>query len=117
MASSYDVALPLDGALPLATAQRIQITQQLHDLWRETVGRLTDLSIRFHSDLGGSADDTSAELTDTRRMLVEIEAALRRLESGTYGRCDACERRIPFERLELRPQHRYCVACGGLERP
>jgi DnaK suppressor protein len=41
----------------------------------------------------------------------EIDAALRRLEAGSYGTCLACGRVIPFERLEVVPAADRCVAC------
>jgi RNA polymerase-binding transcription factor DksA len=43
--------------------------------------------------------------------LDEIDAALGRLESGTYGRCERCGRPIMPARLEARPTARTCVAC------
>lgn len=45
--------------------------------------------------------------------MTEIEHALQRLETGTYGSCEACAAPIPFERLEAIPSARYCVACPG----
>ena len=41
--------------------------------------------------------------------LLEIEAALERLERGTYGICQACGRPIAAERLEALPATRFCV--------
>ena len=46
-----------------------------------------------------------------RRTLDEINAALRRLDDGTYGRCQGCSQPIPAARLEILPQARYCVRC------
>lgn len=39
----------------------------------------------------------------------EVQAALDRLEEGTYGRCEICGRAIGDERLEASPATRYCV--------
>jgi RNA polymerase-binding transcription factor DksA len=50
----------------------------------------------------------SADLQDT---LDEIEAALARIDAGTYGACTKCGKAIPEERLELRPMSATCVAC------
>jgi RNA polymerase-binding transcription factor DksA len=44
--------------------------------------------------------------------LEEINAALARVEDGSYGACGSCARPIPFERLEVTPQMRFCDACG-----
>ena len=41
--------------------------------------------------------------------LGEIDEALRRLEAGRYGVCQACGRPIPDERLEALPAARFCV--------
>ena len=41
----------------------------------------------------------------------EIEAALKRIDDGTYGTCVACGAPIPFERLEIVPAADRCVAC------
>ncbi|WP_369132086.1 TraR/DksA family transcriptional regulator [Modestobacter sp. I12A-02662] len=41
----------------------------------------------------------------------EIDAALARLDAGTYGRCVHCDSPIPLERLEFRPFAAGCVSC------
>ena len=45
--------------------------------------------------------------------LGEIDAALARIQAGTYGRCTGCQAEIPEERLELRPFAGTCVACSA----
>jgi RNA polymerase-binding transcription factor DksA len=49
-------------------------------------------------------------LEDVNRELEEVEAARRRLEDGTYGRCEDCQQEIPPERLEAIPTARRCAA-------
>ena len=41
----------------------------------------------------------------------EIDEALTRLEDGTYGTCEACEKSIPLARLRALPYARMCVEC------
>jgi DnaK suppressor protein len=41
--------------------------------------------------------------------LLEVEAAVQRLERGTYGSCQVCGRPIGDERLEAMPATRFCV--------
>jgi RNA polymerase-binding transcription factor DksA len=48
---------------------------------------------------------------DLQRTIEEIDAALARIDDGSYGRCTGCGTAIPEERLELRPFARTCVAC------
>jgi DnaK suppressor protein len=40
-----------------------------------------------------------------------IEGALGRLESGTFGVCERCGKKIAAARLEALPFARYCIAC------
>jgi DnaK suppressor protein len=47
--------------------------------------------------------------------LVEVDAALRRLDTGRYGRCERCASDIPDARLEAIPEVRLCVACQERE--
>ncbi|MFB9322005.1 TraR/DksA family transcriptional regulator [Cryptosporangium minutisporangium] len=49
---------------------------------------------------------------DLLRTIEEIDAALERIEAGTYGRCVRCGGSIPDERLEFRPHAAGCVACA-----
>ncbi len=48
-------------------------------------------------------------------MLVEVDAALARLEAGTYGLCRACGREIGTERLEAVPYATLCIDDKRLE--
>jgi RNA polymerase-binding transcription factor DksA len=42
--------------------------------------------------------------------LVDVERALRRLDDGTYGTCEACGAAIGEERLLAVPAARFCVS-------
>ncbi|MBY8870599.1 TraR/DksA C4-type zinc finger protein [Micromonospora sp. PLK6-60] len=54
----------------------------------------------------------TALLADARRRLAELDAALDRLDAGTYGTCERCGSPIPAERLAVRPSARTCVGCA-----
>ncbi len=41
--------------------------------------------------------------------LDQINAALERMDQGTYGVCEVCGKDIPFERLEAIPYTAFCV--------
>ena len=43
------------------------------------------------------------------QVLSEIEAALKRIEDGTYGTCAACGKAIAPERLEAHPWASLCI--------
>jgi DnaK suppressor protein len=44
-----------------------------------------------------------------RDTLAEIDAALQRIEAGTYGICEGCGKPIAAERLSAIPWARYCI--------
>lgn len=67
--------------------------QHQADMGTETFNRERDLSILEHID---------AELSD-------VEHALRRLDDGTYGVCEACGQPISEDRLEAMPAARFCL--------
>jgi DnaK suppressor protein len=46
---------------------------------------------------------------DAARQLREVEAALGRIENGSYGTCQTCGKAIPEERLEAIPWASLCV--------
>ena len=52
-------------------------------------------------------------LATTPRDLMETEAALQRIEKGTYGRCESCGGAIGRQRLLALPATRYCIACSA----
>ncbi len=68
------------------------VDQHQADMGTETFEREKDLSI---------LEAIEAELAD-------VEHALRRLDEGTYGTCEACGRPIDDERLEALPATRLC---------
>ena len=43
--------------------------------------------------------------------VARIDAALRRVDAGTYGRCVECEEPIAFERLRALPFALRCTSC------
>jgi len=45
--------------------------------------------------------------------LAEIDAASERVEAGTYGTCERCQREISEARLRALPSTRYCVQCAS----
>lgn len=48
---------------------------------------------------------------DAQARVAAIDAALGRVEAGTYGVCESCHRPIPEARLEALPEATLCVAC------
>jgi DnaK suppressor protein len=51
-------------------------------------------------------------LTKVREELDEVEEAMKRVEDGSYGRCEACGNTLSTEELDASPLARRCPACS-----
>jgi DnaK suppressor protein len=63
-----------------------------------------------------SIEDVNKEIAFTMgeresEMVTEIDEALRRIDDGTYGKCQRCGRDIDERRLEALPTARYDAEC------
>lgn len=76
-----------------------------------------DLSDIFDNENpGGGSNDVDrghalALAEFARGSAADVDAALQRLASGRYGRCDRCAARIPLARLRALPETTVCVDC------
>ena len=74
-----------------------------------------DLSIGQDDHIADSASETYMRELDggleenAERLLSEIDAALGRIENGTYGTCEVCGRPIDEERLRALPWATLCI--------
>jgi DnaK suppressor protein len=59
--------------------------------------------------LGREIDYTLGD--NAEQVIAEIDGALRRIESGTYGTCATCGNEIPVARLEANPWASLCIDC------
>src|SRR5438445_9115109 len=80
---------------------------------REASGNLSSMPIHM-ADIG--SDNFEQEFTlslmeNEEGTLDAIEAALERLDSGTYGLCEECGVKIPKARLLAIPYAPFCVKC------
>jgi RNA polymerase-binding transcription factor DksA len=51
---------------------------------------------------------------DFQAILNQVEAALKRLDDGTFGTCQRCGQPIGAERLEAFPYVAYCINCRNI---
>jgi DnaK suppressor protein len=72
-----------------------------------------DLSDRATSTMNR---DLSYQLTTgEREMLKRVDAALDRIEAGTYGECVNCSKKVQVGRLDAVPWARHCIDCQELQ--
>jgi DnaK suppressor protein len=115
-----------------APAEPFDARTVLIALRAELVGRLRELTGSFDELVAASADSNADDEHDpegatiafersqldtivrhVRHQLAETDAALGRVEAGTYGVCEVCGRPVPAARLEARPVARTCVGCAA----
>jgi DnaK suppressor protein len=77
----------------------------------EEIGALTDnhLADTATATLDREIDYTLEE--NSGRMLAAIDAALKRIDDGSYGTCSACGGEIAAARLEAYPWASLCIDC------
>ncbi|MGE5239620.1 MAG: RNA polymerase-binding protein DksA [Chloroflexota bacterium] len=46
-----------------------------------------------------------------RKLIKKIDKAIERIDSGSYGICEACSQEITIKRLEARPVTTLCIEC------
>ncbi|MDD3517545.1 MAG: RNA polymerase-binding protein DksA [Chromatiales bacterium] len=50
-----------------------------------------------------------------RKLIKKIDEAMKRIDSGDYGYCEACGIEIGIRRLEARPTATLCIDCKTLQ--
>ncbi|MFO7959858.1 MAG: TraR/DksA C4-type zinc finger protein [Nitriliruptoraceae bacterium] len=101
-------------------AERAQLLEQVAELdaeadvnnWRE--GGFDD----DPADAGSASfeRETAQSLSNhSRRLLTQIDDALRRMDQGIYGVCEQCGKQIEPERLEALPYAMLCMECKRRE--
>jgi RNA polymerase-binding protein DksA len=77
----------------------------------EEIAATTDnhLAETATATLGREIDYTLGE--NSGHVLVDIDAALKRIDEGTYGTCVSCGSEIPLGRLEAHPAASLCIDC------
>jgi DnaK suppressor protein len=102
----------LDARARLA-AERESLSAQLDDLAPSTE-RSGDYDENFADSAQVAAEQGESRVlaASLRDQLDEVDAALERLNAGTYGLCLRCGEPIGDDRLAVMPATRYCINCA-----
>jgi DnaK suppressor protein len=96
--------------------RRNEITGQVNHLEQDLREEIAD----NQNVPGDMADHGSGELNqhlsvtlmeNDRIELERIEKAITRIEAGSYGKCEVCEKTIPMARLKAIPWATRCINC------
>lgn len=98
----------------LLEAEREDLRAQLAELgFGESGGLNYDSNFADTSQVTAERGEAEALAGKLRDALAEVEAAIGRLEDGTYGRCERCGKPISSARLEAKPAARRCIDCAS----
>ena len=101
----------------LLQEERTSLENQLTELGYGEVGRLSyDSNFADTSQVTAERGETEALARELRDALEDVERALRKLESGSYGLCEKCNRPIAPARLEAMPAVKTCIECASAQR-
>ena len=104
----------LRESLKLLKEEESVVQAELDDLGFTSDGKV---DVHFDEGFADAAQTTSERarvlsLADgLKQRLDDVQAALHRIESGTYGKCERCGKDIAPERLEAIPAARLCMPC------
>ena len=116
-----------------ATARPIGAHSEIDDLTvhlprlREALEHQREFRIEQLAELSGDATTAQAVADDPQEQVTlalqagaaaalgDIDAALYRMDTGDYGRCQRCGIAVALERLEIVPSAALCTACQYAE--
>ena len=88
--------------------QRSFRQEQLRQLAGPTTSRAED---RLQRQTAAQMEVRIKLAASARMVLADVEAALTRMNEGTYGICHLCRRPVDRQRLTIVPQARHCARC------
>lgn len=106
----------IDAATSELQAEREKIIHQLAELGANDQGDLTG-DVEFGDGFADAAAATAERsevlgiVENLMSLLREVDAALVKVDEGTYGTCEVCGKKIGAARLEFRPTSTRCVDC------
>jgi len=116
------VAVDVERFRKLLEEERRRVVDAIEYLHKENPGSIEDETEDQTQD--NLADTATATLDreidctleeNSEHVLEAIEAALKRIEDGTYGTCVNCGKPITEERLAAIPWATHCIDCKRLE--
>ena len=104
----------------LLLEERQRVVAAIENIEKDHQGSMSDETGEdavFDNHLADTATETYDRELDytleenSEHVLADIDAALKRIEDGTYGICTNRGEQIPLERLEARPWATLCIDC------
>jgi RNA polymerase-binding transcription factor DksA len=101
-----------DAALKRQLEEKLERLQQRLESIRRDVAKAHSLDAAEQAQERENDQVVDAIGVETAQSLREIQAALARLEAGSYGICERCGEEIAPARLAVLPEAVLCVRCA-----
>jgi len=92
---------------------REDVERARQETYGALAGPVTDSGDQATADL--LTDLGQAEISRDLREVKDLEAALARIDQGTFGKCIECGAEISFKRLAVHPVAARCAACQRID--
>jgi RNA polymerase-binding transcription factor DksA len=93
--------------------ERDSLRARLSELGYGVVGVDYDSNFADSSQVTAERGETEALAARLQETLAEVEHALAKVDSATYGTCESCGTAIGAARLEAKPAARNCIDCAS----
>jgi DnaK suppressor protein len=97
-------------------AERSRVLEELKETEVEAPGQMTYGSQAAAASHVFEQQRDLALRDHNQQHLAAIDAALARLDAGSYGACTSCRRPIPADRLDALPWAALCIDCSRSTR-
>ena len=94
--------------------ERSDLRARLAEMGLLSGGELSfDQNFADSSQVTAERGEVEALAGNLRDSLNDVEAAIVKLDNGTFGVCESCGQPIPPARLEAKPAARLCMDCAS----
>ncbi|MGA2062594.1 MAG: TraR/DksA family transcriptional regulator [Thermoguttaceae bacterium] len=113
--TNTDLTLQRERLLALRARLRGDMNQMSDNALNKEHNMTTSMPNHMAELASGNFDQefTLSLLGGEEDALDQIEAALQRIEDGSYGQCEECGAKIPKSRLEAIPYAAQCIRCAS----
>ena len=93
--------------------ERSDLRARLGEMGMLSGGESFDQNFADSSQVTAERGEVEALAGNLRESLTDVEAAIAKLDNGTFGACEGCGQPIPPARLEAKPAARLCMDCAS----
>jgi len=112
--------MPSDTSADLRSqleAERDELRRRLAELGFGEAGGLDyDGNFADSSQVTAERGEAEALARTLQETLTDVEHAIEKLDSASYGLCESCGKQIAEARLEAMPSARFCIDCVSKQR-